>query len=170
MNQKMAKMNGNIWYRCQGSQIELLAQRLRQITRSGRHKSREIFDFLNRTAWQQKLKQRIQIDPAIGCFTKCPVIEIESIYIDVCSQNTLQKCRSHPKVASRPATEATGEICAQVYITSFPSHGAGKSIGPIPVKHLVGPEHHNHFVAANVGNVMRPAGHGFHDLGLGSAG
>lgn len=43
---------------------------------------------------------------------------------------------------------------------------AGKRIRLFAVKNLVGPQHHNHFVSAHVGDVMRPAGHGFYHLGL----
>ena len=30
---------------------------------------------------------------------------------------------------------------------------------PVPVKHFIGPEHDDHLVTADVGDVMRPAGH-----------
>ena len=34
------------------------------------------------------------------------------------------------------------------------------------VKHLVSPEHNNHLIAANVGDVMSPTRHGFYHLWL----
>lgn len=34
------------------------------------------------------------------------------------------------------------------------------------VKNFIRPDHHNHFAVAHIGNIMRPAGYGFHNLGL----
>ena len=50
------------------------------------------------------------------------------------------------------------------------SERAGEGVRTLAVEDLVGPQHDDHLVAADVGDVVGPARHGLDDLGLGAAG
>ena len=45
-----------------------------------------------------------------------------------------------------------------------------EGIGPGTIEHLIGPQHDNHLVCANVSDVMRPSRHGFYNLGADAGG
>jgi hypothetical protein len=74
-----------------------------------RYQSLEILNFFNRILGQRQLKPRLQTHPTMSGLAQGYAVVVEAgeaINVDVCLQIGLHNCRSHPMVASRPATEA----------------------------------------------------------------
>lgn len=96
----------------QCAQVGLLTFRLIRIIWASRYQRREILDSQNVVLRQQWLAELLYVQPTIRCPLQAPVVQIERIDIDASTHQYPQKSRGHPKVAPRPATEATGEMFA----------------------------------------------------------
>jgi hypothetical protein len=69
--------------------------------------SRKVFNFSDGVLGKQQLAKLADVDPPIRGLLEGSVVEIEPVDINVRDDICLQKCKSRPKAASRPATEAT---------------------------------------------------------------
>ena len=101
----------------QRAQIELLPRRLVRIIRPGAHQRRKVFNFSDGVLGKQQLAKLADVDPPIRGLLEGSVVEIEPVDINVRDDIRLQKCKSRPKAASRPATEATGGICSNLSVS-----------------------------------------------------
>jgi hypothetical protein len=102
MREKMPVVNRQAGQRFQRAEIELLAHRLAGIVRPGADERREIFDFHNGVLGKQKFAKLPHVDPSIRGLTERPVVEIETVDIDVCCDECLQTCKSRPEGGFAP--------------------------------------------------------------------
>jgi len=71
----------------QGPEVDVLSLRLRGISRRSRNASGKIFDLDDVVVWLKDILEKSKkIQPLICRAFQCPVVEVEAVYIDNCSQ------------------------------------------------------------------------------------